>query len=218
MTSPTAPCPNCGATIEFLWSSAVQTTCGYCRSILVRHDVDLERVGEVGDLPPDSSPIQRGTRGSWTGRGFEVVGRIIYQYGRGGWNEWHLRFADGKGGWLSDAQLEYAVSELVPEREAPLTLANASRPQVGKVFDFRGDRYTVTTATKASYRGVEGELPFEYWDKAEVWFVDLRTPGGKFATIDYSESPPLFFAGEFVPFESLRLEELRTFEGWPVPR
>lgn len=215
MTARHAPCPNCGATIEFLWSSAVQTTCAYCRSILVRHDLDLEKVGTVGDLPPDASPIQRGTRGRWGTRAFEVVGRIMYRYGRGAWNEWHLRFADGTGGWLSDAQLEYAVSQLV---EKPGAVPRAQQVRPGQVVDIRGESYTVTTLTRASYAGVEGELPFQYWDKAQVPFVDLRTATGKFATIDYSEDPPLVFAGEFVPFDALHLVELRTFEGWPVPR
>jgi hypothetical protein len=215
VTASTAPCPNCGATIEFLWSSAVQTTCAYCRSILVRHDVDLERVGVVGDLPPDSSPIQRGTRGQWGTRRFEVVGRIVYEYGRGTWNEWHLRFEDGTGGWLSDAQLEYACSTLVDQ---PPRLPAPAKLRPGTTIEHAGERYTVTVVTRARYRGVEGELPFEYWDKAEVEFVDLRTASGKFATVDYSEEPALFFAGEFVAFEALRLVELRTFEGWPVPR
>jgi hypothetical protein len=216
MTAPTSTCPNCGAEIEFLWSSAVQTTCGYCRSILVRHDVDLERVGTVGDLPPDSSPIQRGTRGRWGDRTFEVVGRIIYQYGRGGWNEWHLRFGDGTGGWLSDAQLEYAISAQVT-RDLP-RIPPSGRLRAGNVVEWSGERFTVSTVTVARYRGVEGELPFEYWDKSDVEFVDLRTPSAKMATIDYSEEPPLFFAGEFVSFESLRMVELRSFEGWPAPR
>jgi Domain of unknown function (DUF4178) len=211
-----ATCPNCGAAIEFLWPSAVQTTCGYCRSILVRHDVDLERVGTVGDLPPDSSPIQRGTRGRWRDRTFEVVGRIIYQYGRGGWNEWHLRFGDGTGGWLSDAQLEYAISTQVSGDTSTIPATGRLRP--GQALAIAGVQYVVSTVTVARYRGVEGELPFEYWDKADVEFVDLRTPSGKFATIDYSEAPPLLFAGEFVPFESLRMVELRTFEGWTAPR
>ena len=42
-----------------------------------------------------------------------VAGRIVYEYDDGGWNEWHLVFADGASGWLSDAQAEYAVSTLV---------------------------------------------------------------------------------------------------------
>ena len=64
MSQPTATCPNCGAQIRFRWSSAIQTTCEYCKSILVRHDVNLTKVGQVADLPPDISPIQIGTEGT----------------------------------------------------------------------------------------------------------------------------------------------------------
>jgi len=215
VTTRTASCPNCGATVEFLWSSAVQTTCAYCRSILVRHDVDLERVGEVGDLPPDSSPIQRGAEGRWQRAAFTVVGRIIYEHDRGAWNEWHLRFADGRGGWLSDAQLEYAIS--FPIEDGPRLLP-ADRMRVGHPLRVGDAALAVTSLTRARYRGVEGELPFEYWDKREVLFADLRGHDREFATIDYSEEPPLFFLGEFVDFDALELRELRQFEGWPAPR
>ena len=218
MTGRSANCPNCGAPVLFIWSGAVQTTCAYCQSVLVRHDVDLRRVGTVGDVPPDASPVQRGATGRWRDRGFTVVGRIVYEHARGAWNEWHLRFDDGKGGWLSDAQLEWAVTELVEPAPAlprdPLGMGIMR----GATLRHDGTLYTVTSVTRARYRGVEGELPFEYWDKAEVTFADLRTPDARFATIDYSEDPPLFFAGEFVDFESLQTSGLREFEGWSLPR
>jgi len=215
VTGRTATCPNCGAAIVFLWSGAVQTTCAYCRSVLVRHDVELEKVGAAGDVPLDSSPVQRGSAGTWRGHNFTVVGRIVYEYERGGWNEWHLRFDDGRSGWLSDAQLEWAVTELVsPTPELPRDFQFAP----GSTLDVAGDRFTVTTVTAARYVTVEGELPFEYWDKGRVNFVDLRTPTARFATIDYSETPPLVFVGEFVEFDALRLQGLREFEGWPLPR
>jgi hypothetical protein len=104
MSSPAANCPNCGAPVKFLWSSAVQTTCEFCHSILVRTDVDLKKVGEVADLPPDASPIQIGTEGAYQNKSFVVVGRIIYEYEQGGWNEWHIVYNDGSSGWLADAQ------------------------------------------------------------------------------------------------------------------
>jgi hypothetical protein len=45
-------------------------------------------------------------------------------------------------------------------------------------------------------------------------FADLRTTGGDFATIDYSEDPPLLFMGRAVDFDDLHFKNLRTFEGW----
>src|SRR6185436_10131377 len=110
MSQPAANCPNCGAPIRFRWSSAVQTVCEFCHSILVRRDVDLEKVGTVADLPPSSSPIQIATEGVYRKRPFVVIGRILYEYEQGGWNEWHVVFSDSESGWLSDAQAAYAVS------------------------------------------------------------------------------------------------------------
>lgn len=212
MSGRVANCPGCGAPVKFLWSSAVQTTCEFCRSILVRHDVDLTKVGEVADLPRDGSPIQIGTEGTHRNKDFLVTGRIIYEYDDGSWNEWHLIFTDGSSGWLSDAQLEYAVSYLFT---TPVKIAAEEALSPESRFEWDGAVYQVTSITKANYAGVQGELPFEYWDKIKVRFVDLRTVDARFATIDYSEDPPLVFLGEAIEFEDLKLKNLREFEGWP---
>ncbi len=212
MSERVANCPNCGAPVKFLWSSAVQTTCEFCKSILVRHDVDLEKVGEVSDLPLDGSPIQIGTEGSHRNKSFQVIGRIIYEYDQGNWNEWHLIFTDGTSGWLSDAQLEYAVSYLFTP---PAKLAPAEALNTSSRFEWNGALYQVTSSTNANYAGVQGELPFQYWDKGRVNFVDLRTTDARFATIDYSEDPPLLFLGEAMEFDDLKLKNLCEFEGWP---
>jgi hypothetical protein len=212
MSERVANCPNCGAQIKFLWSSAIQTTCEYCRSILLRRDVDLERVGEVADLPPDSSPLQIASEGVYGGKPFVVVGRILYDYELGGWNEWHLIFNDGKSGWLSDAQLEYDVSFLT---NPPGPLPVQGSLVTGNRLQWNGALYEVSSITRAHYKGVQGELPFEYWDKSDVLFADLRTADGKFGTIDYSEEKPLLFLGEALEFDDLKLKNLREFEGWP---
>ena len=210
MTQPSGTCPNCGAKIVFRWSSSVQTVCEYCKSILVRTDVDLQKVGQVADLPPDSSPIQIGTEGAYSHKSFVVIGRIIYEYELGHWNEWHLVMNDGTSGWLSDAQDEYAVSFAAPGRKVP----EAHACGVGQRFSWDNVGYEITTITNAHYSGVQGELPFQYWDKQDVVFVDLRSPSAKFATIDYSDEKPALYLGELVEFDSLTLKNLRSFEGW----
>jgi hypothetical protein len=86
--------------------------------------------------------------------------------------------------------------------------------EVGQQFIWDNEAYIVSTITKAHYRGVEGELPFEYWDKEGVIFIDLMTERGKFATIDYSDEAPALYLGESVEFEDLKFKNLRTFEGW----
>jgi hypothetical protein len=211
MSVPAANCPNCGAPVTFRWSSAVQTTCEFCHSILVRTDVDLKKVGQVADLPADASPLQIGTEGAYQNKSFVVIGRIIYEYEQGGWNEWHVVYNDGSNGWLSDAQLEYDLSW---QRAAPSQLPAANQIGRGGKFQWEGKVYEVTSLTRAHYKGVQGELPFQYWDKTDLLFADLRTNGGEFGTIDYSENPPLLFLGRAVEFDDLHLKNLRDFEGW----
>ena len=211
MSAPAANCPNCGAPIVFRWSSAVQTTCEFCHSILVRTDVDLEKVGEVADLPPDASPIQVGSEGIYQNKSFVVIGRIMYAYEQGGWNEWHLIYNDGTSGWLSDAQLEYDLSWLT---QPPEHLPAKDGVHRGKKFNWNGKTYEVTSVTTDHYKGVQGELPFQYWDKSDAVFADLRTTDGDFATIDYSDSPPKLYLGRPAEFEELHLKNLRLFEGW----
>lgn len=216
MTERTATCPNCGAEITFRWSGAVQTTCPACKSILVRHDLDLTKVGTVGDVPPSTSRIQLGTEGSYKGKPFVVVGRIVYEYERGHWSEWHVRLGDGSSAWVSDAQAEYAVTTRV---ETTVALPKAGECSPGRTLVLAGHPYSVSVITQALYSGVEGELPFEYWDKLKVEFVDLKGIGDGFATLDYSDPDPTLYVGEYVTFESLRLKNLRDAspgEGTPV--
>lgn len=211
MTSRVSNCPNCGAPVELLWSGAIQTVCSFCRSILVRDYLDLRKVGEVADLPQDSSPIQIRTEGIYKNKPFVIVGRILYEYDQGGWNEWHAVFNDGSSGWISDAQLEYDVSFLV---KTPQILPPSGDAYRGKQYVLENIPFQVTSRTAAHYRGVEGELPFEYWDKSDVVFADLRSRDGKFGTIDYTDNPPLLYLGEPAEFKDLHFRNLRQFEGW----
>jgi hypothetical protein len=203
-------CPNCGAPVSFAWSSSVQSTCEYCKSIIVRTDVDVRKVGEVSDLPADASPIQLNAEGQYRGKSFVVVGRIVYEYELGTWNEWHCISNTGDSLWLGDAQANYTITS---KMTSPAHLPKADDVKVGDVYQWAGP-LTVSVITLAKYRGVQGELPFEFWDKDVCIFADLRGSDNKFATIDYTEEPPLFYLGESVEFNDLKLKGLREFEGW----
>jgi hypothetical protein len=210
VTHPAGACPNCGAKVTFRWSSSVQTVCNYCKSVLIRTDLDLKKIGVVADLPPDSSPIQLGTEGMYANRAFVVAGRIIYEYELGTWNEWHTIRNDGASQWLSDAQNEYVVTTAT---KGPVIPA-AEQVKVSQQYTWNNVRYAVSTITRAHFRGVEGELPFQYWDKQDALFVDLRSKNGDFATLDYSDDNPVLYCGQAVEFDDLHMKNLKSFEGW----
>jgi len=139
-----------------------------------------------------------------------VAGRIVYEYDQGTWNEWHVVLNNGASAWLSDAQDQYAVTAVSNQTNLP----EKSSVRVGSRFTWNGVTYTATTITEAHYRGVEGELPFQYWGKQQSLFIDLRTADAAFATLDYSDSQPVLYLGESVDFDELHLKNLREFEGW----
>jgi hypothetical protein len=205
-------CPSCGAAVPFRSSICLLAVCPFCRSLVQRKDLDLEKLGEVAQLQADGTPLQVGARGEYKTEPFEIVGRMQLRMEKGFWNEWCLAYADGKQGWLGEAQGTYAISFRL-EASAP----HAGSLKIGQGVELGGREYRVRDIQEAAYVAAEGELPFRPPKGEKAKFADLISRGGFFATLDYSESPPLVFAGEYEEFADLKFTGLRTFEGWPAP-
>ena len=207
----TASCPSCGAPVVFKSASSILAVCDYCQSTLVRHDQALEDIGKMAALVEDRSPLQLGAEGSYKGVHFALIGRIQVKCGQGTWNEWHLLFDDMRTGWLSEAGGEYVLTfaRYVEDR-----LPEVSELKVGQRFVLASQTWTVSNIENAECIAGQGELPFKVGAGYPVVAVDLRN-SANFATLDYSETPPLFFIGEAVDFKSLKMSNLR--EGMAIP-
>ncbi|HXE39910.1 MAG TPA: DUF4178 domain-containing protein, partial [Azonexus sp.] len=207
----TASCPSCGAPVVFQSASSVFAVCEYCQSTLVRHDQALEDIGKMAALVEDRSPLQLGSEGSYKGVHFALIGRIQIKYSQGLWNEWHLLFDDMRTGWLSEAAGEYVLTfaEYVPDR-----LPSFDELAIGQRFVLASQTWTVSNIENAECVAGQGELPFKVGGGYPVAAVDLRN-GANFATLDYSETPPLLFVGQAVDFKSLKMANLR--QGMPIP-
>lgn len=201
----TASCPSCGAPVVFQSASSVFAVCAYCSSTLVRHDQNLEDIGKMAALVEDRSPLQLGTEGSYKGVHFALIGRIQIKYEQGIWNEWHLLFDDMRTGWLSEAGGEYVLTfaQFVPD-----ALPSFESLKIGQRFVLASQTWTVSNIAQAECIAGQGELPLKVGAGYPVAAVDLRN-GANFATLDYSETPPLMFIGEAVEFSALRLANLR---------
>ena len=206
-----AHCPSCGAPVVFKSASSVFAVCEYCQSTLVRHDQNLEDIGKMAALVEDRSPLQLGTEGSYKGVHFALIGRIQIKYSQGIWNEWHLLFDDMRTGWLSEASGEYVLTfaQFVPE-----TLPKFDDLKIGQRFVLASQTWTVSNIENAECVAGQGELPFKVGAGYPVAAVDLRNQAN-FATLDYSETPPLLFVGEAVDFKSLKMANLR--DGMAIP-
>ncbi len=209
----TANCPSCGATITFRSAASILTVCDHCQSTLIRHDLNLENIGKMAELLPDPSPIQLGTEGTYRKSRFSVVGRIQLRYGQGIWNEWYLLFDNQRGGWLGETLGNHTVTFLI---QPPEPLPAFSELRAGQSVTLKGRVFQVTNIETARCIAGEGELPIRVGPGYDAPVVDLQAPGKVFATLDYSEMPPLVFVGEQVRFDDLKLTRLRAIMpvGW----
>ena len=213
------PCPSCGAPLTFRTSFSVYAVCGYCGSTVVRRDKDVEKIGEMADLPDEMTPVQVGTTLTYGGAGFTVAGRVRVGWADGAWNEWYL-VSDARTGWLAEAQGFFAVSFPVGLEEA--TGLGEGLSVLDGVVRIRERAYRVTDIKEALCLGSEGELPFAAPKGKATTYYDMLEDGGGFASIEETtgaEAKPVrtLFVGEYVAFNALKFGNLRTVEGWAAP-
>jgi hypothetical protein len=165
----------------------------------------------MAELKLDGSPLQIGAQGRYRGMNFGIIGRIQLRYDRGIWNEWHLMFDDGRNGWLGEAQGVYAVSFL---SKVTGDVPAFDSLRAGRKLQLKGQWFEVQDLESARCVAGEGELPFKVGAGYDASVADLVADKNSFATIDYSETPPLVFIGEYMEFDDLHFSNLRQFDGW----
>ena len=108
-------CPGCGGPVVFEVGSSMVAVCPQCRSVVARGDRSVENLGKVAELVETGAALQVGTVGRADGVKFRLTGRTQLGHEAGGvWDEWYAAFADGRWGWLAEAQGRYYLLFEVP--------------------------------------------------------------------------------------------------------
>jgi hypothetical protein len=229
-----APCPNCGAPVEFQSAASVSAICGYCRSSVLRDGDALRKIGESAELLADRGLLQLGTSGNWQQRGFTLVGRVQYGYGKGGsalaspaevegsWSEWHALFDDGASGWLSEDNDQYVMSFAVRPDSAPPPPDTLS---VGQPVELVRKQWRVASLVDASVLAAQGELQTPPQLGRSLLIADLRNTQNQVATLEYADrANPLLWIGVPARPPDLNLRNLReesvglvAAQGFPCP-
>ena len=198
-----ASCPSCGAALSFRPGTMV-AVCTYCKALAARKDRDPELIGKVAELVDTGSPLGLGASGTFTGRSFTLAGRVQLKHPLGGvWDEWYLALDDGRWGWLAEAQGRFYLTFT---QDPHGTLPSIGSLQAGGLADLGpAGLWTVGELSEATFHSAEGEIPWAVEPGATYRFADLSGRNGAFATLDYSEDPPLFFLGREIPLADLRI-------------
>ncbi len=224
-----APCPGCGAPVNFFSAQSTHAVCGYCQSTVVRDGEVLKRIGKMAELFDDHSPLQLQASGTWRGQAFTLVGRLQYKYLEGIWSEWIAALADGSNAYLSEDNGAYvwAVAQ-TQTRELP----PAEHFRVGATTAINGQSFGVASNQQVMLLAALGELPHLPKLGQPFAMVELRSQGAARAagasmigqnlgandggdgesvlSIDYSAQPPTVSLGQPVLLEDLKLSGLRT--------
>ena len=206
-----AACPNCGAPVDFASAASAFAVCGFCRSTIVREGDALRKIGESAELFDDHSPLQLGAAGKSQGSAFTLVGRLQYRYKDGTWNEWHVLFDTGRGGWLSEDNGRYVLGFDVP-LQGPAPAPETLRPGAQQVVDGQG--WSVGSVSVAKLIAAQGELPSK--PNLERGFVvaDLRSTRDEVGTLDYSDAAqPRWSVGRSVALSELAMTGLAEGAG-----
>jgi hypothetical protein len=198
-----ANCPACGGTVTFQVGTSLVAVCPYCNSVIARGDRGLEDLGKVADLAETGSPLDLWLKGRYQGVPFDLTGRVQFRHPAGGvWDEWYAHFADGRWGWLAEAQGRFYLTF---QQKAPADLPGYDALKLDQKVNLGAGAPSLRVAEKnrGTTAGAKGEIPYRLVPGEEVPFADLSGPGGAFGTLDYSESPPLAFVGRQVTLDDL---------------
>jgi len=220
-------CPSCGADVTFRSAQSVYAVCGYCQSMVVRTDVDVRSIGVMAALPEDMSPLQLGSGGYFEDQPFTLIGRLKVGWRDGLWNEWHLLMADGRRGWIGEAQGSFSISfelEGALPRDVTQTFEyclplltggeGADEVKPGFLVLLDGATLRAVDIKLATCLGAEGELPFTARKGRRTVAIDCVGKEGQFATLDHDGRAPHAYLGRYVEWDDFRFTNLRPLEGW----
>jgi len=207
-------CPACGAPIAFKTGSSIVVVCEFCNSVVARGDRKLEDLGKIAALVETGSPLDLGLRGVYQGIPFELTGRAQLGHQAGGmWDEWYAAFQDGRWGWLAEAQGRFYLTfeQSMPEQSLipPFAALQPGAPMAALPTSVP---LTVAETGIASQLGAGGEIPYKLVPGDQYEYADLSGPNGIFATLDYSETPPMVFVGREVTLSEIGLATAITPE------
>jgi ribosomal protein S27E len=201
-----APCPGCGAPVEFHSAQSTYAVCPYCRSTVVRQGDTLARIGKMAELFDDFSPLQLFAAGRIQDHPFTLIGRRQYGYEGGRWTEWIAALDGDRVGILSEDNGAFVFS--LPfdlKRTAPAS----GDLRVGATTAFDGQSYTVASNEQVALVSAQGEMRRLPDPDRRFAVVELRGERGQVLSLDYSTDPPVATLGRAVQLEELQLTGLR---------
>ena len=199
-------CPSCGAPVKQSQPGSKTLVCTYCSQTSHINADSLQAVGEKHPLIDYGSIFSIGATGrigSLSDREFQVLGRVRIDYEDGFWDEWYITFLDdGSTAWIQEDDGGFTYFK----HEGNVSRFPLDRVQVGTYNQIVSNwkPVFVTSKSKASINGGEGELPFKIIPGEKADFVD-GILDGRIISVELLEDDTPLFVGYELDFDELQL-------------
>jgi len=204
MQSKRITCPSCGAGHDLYNPGIATIVCEYCGNAIYWDAEKVKSAGRQSILPEGFSRLYRGASGRLKNRPFFVMGRVRYSFGAGFWDEWFLEFSDGKIGWLTEDNHEFALEKRSTAKHLPLF----EKLSPGSRFTVKGITFVVEEIGHAECLGMEGDLPISARSGEQYAYADASSPDGKYCLgLEYDQAPPVVYFGQWLKYEDLRMAD-----------
>ena len=191
-------CPTCGAPLRIKNRFVKAVTCEFCQNVSLYDGVRLDPTGRTASLAKLNSPLFLDATGKLGARDFRAVGRLVYEYDGGTWQEWFLDLGGDERAWLVEDEGEFSILKKQPLDRAPAF--DSLRP--GDEIDLANRRVTVTEIGAATIVSAEGQLGTEILPGETIAYMDGAS-GDDEVGLEYGEREVELFVGRPVPREAV---------------
>ncbi|MDQ7823969.1 MAG: DUF4178 domain-containing protein [Candidatus Eremiobacteraeota bacterium] len=195
-------CPSCGAPITVETAYAKTVVCPYCDSTNLIEDKGLSPAGKMAKISRAPSIFSVGRSGAIEGKRFRILGRLRYDYEDGFWDEWYLKYEDGKAGWISEEEGECTLFF----KEAVTGEIDLGSIRVGQKVMVNGRQVFITEIQDATLAGGEGELNYRAVPGTAVTHYEGNA-SGTLISIEVWPRELEVHAGHPVSYESIHMDE-----------
>ena len=191
-------CPACGAPLRIRNRFVKAVTCEFCQNVSLYNGVRLDPTGRTASLATLASPLYLDATGSIGAQRFRVVGRLVYEYEGGMWQEWFLDLDDDKKAWLVEDEGRFTYLLKAPNEAAP----PFESIRVGDQLELANRTVTVTEVNEATIVSAEGQFGTQILPGEAIGYVD-GSAGEEEVGLEYGERDVELFVGRPIARDSV---------------
>ncbi|OZC03919.1 DUF4178 domain-containing protein [Rubricoccus marinus] len=183
-------CPTCGAPLRIKNRFVKAVTCEFCQNVALYDGVRLDPTGRTASLAQLKSPLYLDATGRVGTHAFRVLGRLVYEYEGGTWQEWFLDIGGEKRAWLIEDEGAFSLLQKRPLAQAP----PFAGIQVGDVLTLADREVRVDEVGEATIVSAEGQFGTLILPGEAIAYVDGAS-GDEEVGLEYGEREVELFVG-----------------------